>query len=142
MVLNIFPRRERPVVELAPEPERTLPEPSPEVLDDGARKTTRRGSRGGRGRRKPADGVVESEIEVTAGDPDVEAPAPAVRRSRTPRAPRVATVPAEATELAADIDAAAPAEPEPAARRASARKPAGTSAAASTPDLSALVRAV
>jgi uncharacterized LabA/DUF88 family protein len=142
MVLNIFPRRERPVVELAAEPERTLPEPSPEALDDAARKTTRRGSRGGRGRRKPADGVVDSEIEITAGDPDVEAPAPAVRRTRTPRAPRVAPLATEATELAADIDSAAPAEPEPAPRRTSGRKPSGTATAASTPDLSALVRAV
>ena len=144
MVLNIFPRRERPIAELAPEPERTLPEPSPEALEDGAdgaRKTTRRGTRGGRGRRKPTDGLAETSDEATPGEEqeaDVEAPAPTARRTRTPRAPRAEAPAVEATQLAADIDDAAPAEPS--ARKTSSRKPAA--AAQGTPELGALMRLV
>ncbi len=37
MVLNIFPRRERPQAAPSAEPEFTLPEPSPEALDEPGR---------------------------------------------------------------------------------------------------------
>ena len=147
MVLNIFPRRERAVVELAPEPERTLPEPSPESLDEAPRKTTRRGTRGGRGRRKPgADGIAESGPEAAAEGPEAEAaeeapaPAPAPRR----RGSRAAAV---AASVATDEPPAGEAAPEPQAeapKSPAKRQPKAQaqSAAVSTPDLSALVRAV
>lgn len=134
MVLNIFPRREKTLVAPAPEPERILPEPSPEALDETTKKTTRRGTRGGRGRRKPG----AETVELIPSLDGVEEPAPEPVRapgSRRPRTPRPAAV-AEA-EPATDL---IPTPPEP-AKRPAARKPAAPSAAA-PPDLAALIRVV
>lgn len=136
MVLNIFPRRERPQAAPPSEPEATLPEPSPEALDEPARKT-RRGTRGGRGRRKPTGETVEAGATEEAEAPEPEeapAAAPRARRTRAPKAP----VP----EVAATTDEP---EPEPAPRRG-ARKPAAepvaTAAAPAPTDLSGLIKAV
>ena len=114
MVLNIFPRREKPAAAPELEKERALPEPSPEALEE-PKKPTRRGSRGGRGRRKPADGVVETISEAVETEPDTaeEVVARAVpRRTRSPRA--------EVAEPAPVIEEPA----EPAAAKRGARKPA------------------
>jgi len=129
MALNIFPRRDRPEPAPAIEPEPTLPEPSAEALEDGAeRKTTRRGSRGGRGRgRKPAGEGVEAVAEGI----DEDAPAP-VRAPRSRRAKPV-TDEAEATE-----ESAAAETPAPAARRTREKAP----TVAATGDLAALVKAI
>ncbi len=142
MVLNIFPRRERPQTAPATEPERTLPEPSAEALEETAKKTTRRGTRGGRGRRKPAGESVETTAtEAAPAEAEAEtaeAPSP---RTRKPRAAAKSPVP----EVAASLDEPqeAPAPPAP-ARRTSSRKPASeTSPAAAAPgDLASLVRIV
>ncbi|MGE3076780.1 MAG: NYN domain-containing protein [Dehalococcoidia bacterium] len=141
-MLNIFPRREKAAVAAAAEPERNLPEPSPEALD-GAKKPTRRGTRGGRGRRKPAETV-----ETTAPEPDsktatkaaaAEEPkkAPA-RRSRAAKAAETTEAPAEKPEPAAEPEAKAP-------RRTAARKTApapATTPDGTAPDLAALIKVV
>jgi len=142
MVLNIFPRREKP----APAPvieERTLPEPSPEALEEPARKTTRRGTRGGRGRRKPADGAVEAAVEAPAEEP---APKPASKRTRAARAEAPG---AEAPAAEEEAPEAPPARRAPAARKPeepgeapAARKASPAPAADGKGDLAALVRAV
>ncbi len=130
MALNIFPRRKDQPAGPALEPEPTLPEPSPELLDE-PRKKTRRGSRGGRGRTRPAGAPTgepgsegepsfEAEAETEGAAP---APAARVRRPRVPKAP---------VEAPAGAEAELPAEAEPvhapAARRS--RKPAGAPVAA------------
>lgn len=133
MVLNIFPRREKPVAEPALEPERTLPEPSPEALD-GTKKTTRRGTRGGRGRRKPAGETIETAAEQPEPAEEAKpARAPAARRTRAPKAVPVAEA-IEPAELAAPV-AAAP-------RRSSNRKPVAASAVEAPGDLAALIKVV
>ena len=140
MVLNIFPRREKPTAQPAPELERTLPEPSVEALDgDGAKKTTRRGTRGGRGRRKPAAELAEATSEspeaAETPEPEPAAPkAPAARRSRAPKA--AAPVEAEPEPVPAPEVTAAPAP-----RRSAARK-AEPASSASQADLSALIKVV
>lgn len=136
MVLNIFPRRERPQAAPSSEPELTLPEPSPEALDEPARKT-RRGTRGGRGRRKPTGETIETAAadEPEAVQAEEPAAAPRARRTRAPKSP----VP----EIAASIDE--PESPPPPAPKRGTRKPAGEptpAVAATTPDISGLVKAV
>lgn len=134
-MLNIFPRREKAAAEPAPEPERTLPEPSAEALDE-PKKTTRRGSRGGRGRRKPAGENGETtSAEADAGAPAEEPKAVPARRSR-------AAKPAVVKEEPAVAEASEAPEPEKKApRRATSRKPAA--APAETPgDLDALIKIV
>lgn len=142
MVLNIFPRREKPAAAPVIE-ERTLPEPSPEALEE-PKKSTRRGTRGGRGRRKPTDGAIEiaAENEVVPA-PDAAPPKPAPRRSRATRA--------EEPEAAPDAEeeSAEPATAKRGARKpADAEKPARQAKTASKPsldgtgDLAALVRVV
>ncbi len=116
MVLNIVPRREKPVAAPTIEPERTLPEPSPEALEEPAKKTTRRGTRGGRGRRKPTDGVLE--IETSADDAEPVPVAKAPRRSRAKAAPDTEAEGAS-TDVAAVVEDAAPV-----AKRTNNRKPA------------------
>lgn len=136
MVLNIFPRRERPQAAPSDEPELTLPEPSPEALDEPGRKT-RRGTRGGRGRRKPAGETVESVATEEPEPAEPEAPpAPRPRRTR-------ATKPA-VPEVAATIEEAAPEPaPPPAPRRTSSRKPPAESAAPAAPvDIAGLIKVV
>jgi len=138
MVLNIFPRREKVVVAPPPEPEPTLPEPSAEALDEPAKKTTRRGSRGGRGRRKPSGEALETGAVADEESPDAEAPAPVrAARTRPARAPK-AKPEAEPTLEAAE--AAAEEAPARAPRRTSSRKAAGDLPA--TTDLAALIRVV
>ncbi|MGI8927635.1 MAG: NYN domain-containing protein [Tepidiformaceae bacterium] len=123
MALNIFPRRKEPEAASAPEPETTLPEPSPEALDE-PRKRTRRGSRGGRGRKRPEGIGPEEGMEGSEpGEPEaapVDAPAPRARRTR-------ATKPT--------IDADSPGEQEEAAEAAPppARRGRRTAAAAAEP---------
>jgi uncharacterized LabA/DUF88 family protein len=140
MVLNIFPRRERPQPAPAIEPERTLPEPSPEALEEPIKKTTRRGTRGGRGRRKPGtDGLEPTNTPEDELPAEVLEVAATPARARRPRGGAKTPVP----EIAATLDENET-TPEPPARRAAARKPAATA----TPplvdgsDISALVRAV
>ena len=129
MVLNIFPRRERPAAAEAPtEIERQLPEPSPEALEE-PKKTTRRGTRGGRGRRKPVE-TIERDDAPEALAPEAP-PKPA-------RASRAKPKPVEEPIVAAVADAPE-AAPAPVAKRASNRKPAAEPAAS---DLAALVRVV
>lgn len=136
MVLNIFPRREKPQAAPTTEPERTLPEPSPEALDDtAARRPTRRGTRGGRGR-KPA--AVATSTEAAAdeaaeapAEPPAEAPTPTPRPRRS-RAAKPAEPVAEALETVEP--AAAPQKREP-----QAKKPA---AAGTTTEISGLIRAI
>ncbi|MBI5946635.1 MAG: NYN domain-containing protein [Chloroflexi bacterium] len=118
MALNIFPKRKEQPAAPAPEPEMTLPEPSPELLDE-PRKKTRRGSRGGRGRTRPAGAPSEPGLEGEAAfEAEAEvigaAPVARVRRPRVPKAP---------VEALAEVEAVAEAEPAhvPAARRT--RKP-------------------
>src|SRR5262245_56157898 len=134
MVLNIFPRREKPQTAASEEVEQPLPEPSAEALDgpDGAdaKRPTRRGSRGGRGRRKPAGETTE----VIAEEPlEAEAPASVAPRTRRPRQAPAATEPA--AEAPSEQTAA------PAARRA-ARKPAADASPVASSDLAALIKAV
>lgn len=132
MVLNIFPRRERPQAAPPPEPEATLPEPSPEALDDAGRKT-RRGTRGGRGRRKPAGETVEVSAAEEPSTEAEEAPAPRPRRTRATKPP----VP----EVAASIDEAEPAPPAP-AKRSGGRKSAAEPAAGAPVDIAGLIKIV
>lgn len=115
MVLNIFPRRPQPAAAPAPEPEATLPEPSPEVmedLDEPKKRPTRRGSRGGRGRSRAAgvDGVETADEEVAAAEPVAEEAAPA-------RAPRRSRAKAAEAVVETELSAEAPAEPIAAAPR-------------------------
>ncbi len=135
MVLNIFPRREKPQSAPAPEVERTLPEPAPEALEESpARRPTRLGSRGGRGRKPAATATTtETLAEEPQPEPEAEAPAPRARRSRAAKPP---AEPVEATEAPAEA-APAPARKEPRAPKA---QPAAATAA--TSDLSGLIRAV
>lgn len=140
MVLNIFPRRERPQAAPSAEPELTLPEPSPEALDEPGRKT-RRGTRGGRGRRKPTGETVESvaTVEPEPAEPEA-APAPRPRRTRAtkPAAPEVATT----VEVAEPEPEPAPAPP-PAPMRTSNRKAPAEAAAPATPvDIAGLIKVV
>ncbi len=135
MVLNIFPRRERTHATPPTEPEVTLPEPSPEALDDPGKKT-RRGTRGGRGRRKPAGDTTEA---TTSPEPsEGEEPAAAAPRARRPRAAK----PADVESPAANSEASEP-EPAPVAltKRSTGRK-AATDTATTPADLSALVKVV
>jgi uncharacterized LabA/DUF88 family protein len=138
MVLNIFPRRAPATTEPEAEPVTNLPEPSPEALaepapieaveeeltEDGEpkKRPTRRGTRGGRGRKRPADGEGEAEgegeesAEATASAPEADAePAPAPAPRRSSRRTAAAAPPAEGEE-------AAPA-PAPRTRRTNARTP-------------------
>ncbi|MEO8540453.1 MAG: NYN domain-containing protein [bacterium] len=137
MVLNIFPRRERPQPAPVIEPESTLPEPSAEALEEPVKKTTRRGTRGGRGRRKPGaetleNGVAEEVAEESA--PAEATPAPAARTRRPRGAKAAAEAPAVSDEPAA--------EPAPATRRAPAARKSAAPAASDAMDLSSLIRAV
>lgn len=142
MVLNIFPRREKAVAVPAPEPEPVLPEPSPEALED-PKKRTRRGSRGGRGRRKPAEG------ELLATEPQEEAApesAPAVT-PEPPAARRVVRRSAAATaqeESSPESPAAPEEQPERAPRTRKPRAQAAVTPAPTTTDgdLKALTRAI
>ncbi len=137
MVLNIFPRRERPQTAPAIEPEPTLPEPTPEALDEPLKKTTRRGTRGGRGRRKPGAEGLETSGAETAEEETTAPPAPAAR----PRRARGAAKPPVEPEVSSEEEQA-PAAPAP-RRAAAARKPAPVAAAEAGPvDLAALVRTI
>jgi uncharacterized LabA/DUF88 family protein len=140
MVLNIFPRREKPASAPVIE-ERTLPEPSPEAFEEPARKQTRRGTRGGRGRRKPTDAATEATPETTAEEEPVKA---APRRSRAARTeepvePTAEELPKE--PAAPKRGARKPAEGAAAAAPA-ARKPAAKVSGDGAGDLAALVRVV
>jgi uncharacterized LabA/DUF88 family protein len=119
MALNIFPRRTPPKTE---EPTNepavtTLPEPSPEamaVLEDGAtQKRTRRGTRGGRGRKRPVDGAATESISDTeaaiAVEHDEPAPSRRAPRSRKPAAEQPAAVAESVTEDGAGEPEAKPA---------------------------------
>lgn len=142
MVLNIFPRRKEPVAPVAAEPEAiSLPEPSAESLDDNVKRPTRRGTRGGRGRKRPgAEGMSDTDETPEAEPAEVEVAKPV--RARRSRAAAVAT-PVE--EAAPEAEA-----PEPAARAPRTRTPRSrpveaptTVAVAANPlDTAAILRAI
>ncbi len=140
MVLNIFPRREKATAAPATEPEPVLPEPSPEALED-PKKRTRRGSRGGRGRRKPTEGElgVEPQEEAAPESP----PAAAAEKPVTRRVARRAAAAADEGEAASEPE---PVPEERPARAPRTRKPkaeaAPTATSAGDGDLKALARAV
>lgn len=133
MVLNIFPRRERPQAAPSPEPEPSLPEPSADALEEP--KKTRRGTRGGRGRRKPAGELAE----VTSGEetpPEEEEPvavAPRARRTRTAQAAAASAEPASA-------DSEEP-PARPAGRQAKKKAPTEP-VVGESPDLTSLVKVI
>ena len=133
-MLNIFPRREKAAAEPAPEPERTLPEPSAEALD-GTKKTTRRGTRGGRGRRKPAG----EGTETTATEQESSAPADEEPKKAPARRSRTAKPAAVAEDSPAPDETPAPEQKAP--RRTSSRKPA-TPPVETPADLAALIKVV
>ncbi len=138
MVLNIFPRREKATAAPAIEPEPVLPEPSEEALED-SKKRARRGTRGGRGRRKPVD-AESTEIEAAPQEPEA-APAPAPRRTSR-RAPAATGKPAaEATPEAAQ-EATTPEEPPKRAPRTRKPRTEAEPATALTGDLGTLARAI
>lgn len=146
MVLNIFPRKREPAELPAPEPEFELPEPSPEAMADiEQKKRTRRGTRGGRGRKRTAEEIAAEEAQeleptaeeqaeaepVAEAQPEQvpepeEAPKPA-RRTRT-RAAAAAT--AEPATAEADAEAAPETKPAPRTRRTTAKAAAATEPAA------------
>ena len=144
MVLNIFPRGPKAEAAPAPEPEASLPEPSPDVmeeLDDTKKRPTRRGSRGGRGRSRTAS--TESEGEVPAADPGSSEPEVAPTRAprRTAR-PKAAEPAPEVAEVAAEANPATDApSPAPRSRRGTPRQQTETKAreeaAASEPGVTA-----
>ena len=151
MVLNIFPRREKAAAAPAIEPEPVLPEPSPEALED-AKKRTRRGTRGGRGRRKPLETeTAEAEAEAETEAPtEPEAIATVLEKPAARRAPRRTA--AAAAEPAPEAPPEEPKPEEPPARPSRARKPrpesetAAPAPARAAPvaagDLKALTRAI
>jgi len=129
MALNIFPRRKELEKEpLANQETEALPEPSPEAMaaldEDGAdRKRTRRGTRGGRGRKRPNGEAAELAAVETEAAVEAQTPEPAPRRA--PR--RAKPVPEEInheTVVAAETHDAAIPDEKPSRRRAAARKPA------------------
>ncbi len=140
MVLNIFPRRQTTVVTEA-EPEKKLPEPSPDALEP-AKPASRRGTRGGRGRRKPAaESAPAAEGAEVSSAEETEAPKRPARRARASKL--------EATpEPKAEAEAEEPeAKPAPRSRRPKAETaPAKSAASASTPatmgDLTPLLKAI
>ena len=117
MALNIFPRRKDPEAAAAPEPELTLPEPSPEALDDLTKRPTRRGTRGGRGRKRPGEGLVEASEDT---EPDVTPVVVADKpvRARRSRAAAAVTVAEPESEVEVPI-----AEEEVAPRSSRSRTP-------------------
>lgn len=131
MVLNIFPRRSESAQPPSAQPITTLPEPSPEALDETS-KRTRRGSRGGRGRTRattattPEVHEIETPEAAVAEEPLAEAqetptPAerkPAPRRRAAPKKPAAEVEAEAATAEAVEVAAAAP---EPEATEAPAR---------------------
>ncbi|MBE0610623.1 MAG: NYN domain-containing protein [Dehalococcoidia bacterium] len=153
MVLNIFPRREKAAAAPAIEPEPVLPEPSPEALED-AKKRTRRGTRGGRGRRKPLETeTAEAEAEAgTEAATEPEAIATVLEKPAPRRAPRRTAAAAAAAEPAPEAPPEEPKPEEPPARPLRARKPRTESetaapapakaAPAAAGDLKALARAI
>ena len=140
MVLNIFPRRQTAAAPTV-EPEKPLPEPSPEALE--AKPAARRGTRGGRSRRKPSEAATAASTpakEPKAKEAKVEAPAEEAPKA----APRRRAAAKETPPPAASPEP----ESKPAARtrRPRAEKAAETAAEPSTPatmgDLSPLVKAI
>jgi len=88
MVLNIFPRRKESAEQAAAQPSTTLPEPSPEALEQPARRTIRRVA-------KPVEAATEAVTEPVIG---AETAVPAPRARRAPRAKPVAQPEAAAAE--------------------------------------------
>lgn len=124
MVLNIFPRKKEVAPKAAAEPEINLPEPSPEAMaeldgQDGAsadaRRRTRRGTRGGRGRRRTdgeliADSSDELEpVTESAPEPErvVEEKPKAPRRTRAKKTAEVAEGVTEAATVTEPAEAPA-----------------------------------
>jgi uncharacterized LabA/DUF88 family protein len=86
MVLNIFPRKKEAAPAVAVEPPLELPEPSPEALDEPPRRPARRGTRGGRGRSRPAPDGLAPDASLAAAEP--ETPPEAAPDEAAPAAPR------------------------------------------------------
>lgn len=150
MVLNIFPRRRELATVPAPQPEPALPEPSAEAMAEiepssptdtleagDARRRTRRGTRGGRSRRR--DGQPETgDVVATEAAPGIEPEAaievaplaepeakPRTRRPRTKPTAEPAT-PVEDTQPVLEVLApeAAPEAPKRPSRRRGTKAPA------------------
>lgn len=114
MVLNIFPRRE-PKAAPSEEAATPLPEPANDVIEaaEERKRTTRRGSRGGRGRtRSGGDLIAEQADELQPSPTDAPDPAPKPRRASRSRATAKA---AEAGEQPAEPDQPAAETQEPSA---------------------------
>lgn len=134
MVLNIFPRRERPQAAPSPEPESSLPEPSEDALEET--KKTRRGTRGGRGRRKPAGELTESTtVEEAPADAEPVAVAPRARRTRAAQPIAAAVEPSATTEAGEAPEA-------PVARRQPKKKAVSEGTETAVLDLAGLVKVV
>lgn len=117
MVLNIFPRKKEPEVASSPTTTATLPEPSPEALEDsGARKPARRGSRGGQGRKRADAASAETEVVAAAlaNQPD-EAAEPEPKPTRRRSSSRAKAAPAETPADAAPDADQSPEDDKPAA---------------------------
>ena len=146
MVLNIFPRRQTTAV-TEPEPEKKLPEPSPEALES-PKPASRRGTRGGRGRRNPAGetaAAVETAEAPAEDATDEEKPKRAARR---PRASKLEATPEPKGEAEAKTEEPE-SKPAPRSRRPKTEPTAAapaTKAGASTPatmgDLTPLLKAI
>jgi uncharacterized LabA/DUF88 family protein len=144
MVLNIFPRRQTTAAP-AIEPEKALPEPSPEVLEP--KPAARRGTRGGRGRRKPGEAAATTTAKAEPATAEL-APVKESAEEKPKPAPR--------RRAAAAKEAAPEEKPEPEAKPAArtrrgrgekaAETPAAPAQAPSTPatmgDLSPLLKAI
>jgi uncharacterized LabA/DUF88 family protein len=147
MALNIFPRRKEPIAIAAPESLAILPEPSAEALEDLTKRPTRRGTRGGRGRKRPGEGLPES--EDSAGEPELVAEPVADKpvRARRPRAAAAPSpAPSDDNRLAAEAEpvetAAAPRAARVRAVRPKTEVAPVTAAAAGGTDITPLVRAI
>jgi uncharacterized LabA/DUF88 family protein len=91
---------------------------------DGAdRKRTRRGTRGGRGRKRPGGEAAEVAAEETEAAVEADTPEPAPRRAPRRAKPVSAEITHE-TEVAAETHEPAIPDAKPSRRRATARKPA------------------
>lgn len=145
MALNIFPRRKDATAVTAPEPEvTTLPEPSAEALEDLTKRPTRRGTRGGRGRKRPGEGLTDSD---DTGEPELASETVAEKPVRARRSRAAAAAgPAPTAEDGPDAEAE-PLAPAPRAARVRTPRPKPESdptiaSATNGLDIAPLVRAI
>jgi len=152
MVLNIMPRRSATETVAPVESEFELPTPSAEALDE-ERKPRRRGTRGGRGRKRadgstptteqngtgPAEDIAVAEEPVVAEEP----PAPAPRARRGSRSAAAKAEAAASDEQSPEPPAEAPAAPRKrASRTAAAAEPAAAGVSTDGAGIAALTKAI